>query len=148
MKIVDIADEIFQDLEEPTNLSIPKIAYWLRYNIGKLNVLLDLEVVVDETTMEFSPELSEDERDIFSELYIIKYYDDLARKSLGANAYDAIEWLSLTEIDGTKITRINKNEVAKTYQQLKRDHMTDLNELVAKYRINRARPLDYKYQVT
>ena len=30
MKVVDIADEIFRELSEPSTLSIPAIAYWVR----------------------------------------------------------------------------------------------------------------------
>ncbi len=37
MKIVDIADEIFQELNEASNISMPAIAFWLRNKVGALN---------------------------------------------------------------------------------------------------------------
>ena len=37
MKIVDIADEIFRELGEPSTISIPAIAFWIRSNVGELN---------------------------------------------------------------------------------------------------------------
>ena len=37
MKIVDIADEIYRELGEPSTISIPAIAFWIRSNVGELN---------------------------------------------------------------------------------------------------------------
>jgi len=34
MKIVDIADEIYRELAEPSTISIPSIAFWIRSNVG------------------------------------------------------------------------------------------------------------------
>ena len=42
MKVVDIADEIFRELSEPSTLSIPAIAYWVRSNVGELNNYLNI----------------------------------------------------------------------------------------------------------
>ena len=41
MKIVDIADEIYRELGEPTDNSIPPIAFWIRTNLGTLNNYLN-----------------------------------------------------------------------------------------------------------
>ena len=43
MKVVDIADEIFRELGEPTSLSIPAISFWLRTNVGQLNNYIHTE---------------------------------------------------------------------------------------------------------
>ena len=37
MKVVDIAEETFRELGEPSTISVPAIATWLRNNIGGLN---------------------------------------------------------------------------------------------------------------
>ena len=37
MKIVDIADEIYRELGEPSSISIPAISFWIRSNVGELN---------------------------------------------------------------------------------------------------------------
>ena len=40
MKVVDIAQEIFMDLGEPSDLSIAALSYWIRANVGKLNSII------------------------------------------------------------------------------------------------------------
>jgi hypothetical protein len=40
-KIVDVADEIYRELGEPNDLSLSSIAFWLRTNIGDLNILIN-----------------------------------------------------------------------------------------------------------
>ena len=56
MKIVDIADEIFRELDQPKDVSIPQIAFWIRVNVGSLNNLLHTEYEIDTTTLEISPD--------------------------------------------------------------------------------------------
>ena len=73
IKVVDIADEIHRELGSPSDLSIPAISYWLRTNIGKLNNLLYLSLTVDDDTLEFSTDLTDDQSVIFKKLYIIHY---------------------------------------------------------------------------
>ena len=48
MKVVDIADEIFRELSEPSTLSIPAIAYWVRSNVGELNNYLNVNLYFDK----------------------------------------------------------------------------------------------------
>ena len=35
MKVVDIADELYREIGEPSTYSIASISYWVRYNIGR-----------------------------------------------------------------------------------------------------------------
>ena len=51
-KIVDIADEVFRELGEPSTISIPAISFWLRTNITALNSLLNISLTINETTLE------------------------------------------------------------------------------------------------
>ena len=51
MKVVDIADEIFRELDSPSSLSIPAIAYWLRANIGTLNNYINTSYVINSTSV-------------------------------------------------------------------------------------------------
>ena len=78
MKIVDIADELYRELTEPCDLSIPAISFWLRSNIGMLNNLISTEYFVDETSLEIfqkicdvDTEIGDDEKVIFKKLYMI-----------------------------------------------------------------------------
>ena len=68
MKIVDIADEIFRELDQPKDVSIPQIAFWIRVNVGSLNNLLHTEYAIDTTTLEISPAPGIQEKSIMKRL--------------------------------------------------------------------------------
>lgn len=134
-KTIDIANEIFLDLGQPTDLSLPQISFWLIHNIGTLNVLLHEEILYKDG--EFDPVLTPEQSDILKTLYFIKYYGSLAKNSLGAASYD--NWVSLGEGD-SKITKLNKNEIAKTYRGVVKDYQTQLDNLVFLYKKNQVMP--------
>ena len=82
MKVVDIADEIYRELGEPSTLSIPAITYWVRSNVGQMNNLIhtdffinskDLELV--ETIDSVPVEIGEEEKAIMKKMYFIHFYD-------------------------------------------------------------------------
>src|SRR5215216_5047423 len=128
MTVADIADELFRELGEPEDISVPSIAFWLTTNIGQLNTLLNLNVAVG-TDSEFSPTLSDAEKDIFKQLYTVTYYSRRVSANLGAAGYDS----SILEVtEGNRTTRlVNRNEVAKSFQTLKRDEQNYLELLVS-----------------
>ena len=109
-KIVDISDEIYRELGEPSDLSHASIAFWLRTNIGDLNILINKKYYIIEATLEIGiPEDSGDtftdiEKSIFKMLYSIHYYERLFRNALGAASTD-----STIEIDqnGFRAKRVN-----------------------------------------
>ena len=68
-KIVSIADEVYRELGDPSDLSIATISFWLRTNLGQLNNMLNLDKVIDETTLELEEELTVDQAVIFKKLY-------------------------------------------------------------------------------
>ena len=74
-KIVDVADEVYRELGEPADISIASVAYWLRTNIGKLNVLLNKPYLINETTLEiYSSDETKDpfginEKTIFKKIF-------------------------------------------------------------------------------
>lgn len=72
-----IASEIFNELGAPSDVSVASISYWLRSNIGKLNVLLASEYSINANSeIDTSKELfTLLEKTIFKKLYIIHYYD-------------------------------------------------------------------------
>jgi hypothetical protein len=143
-KIVDIADEIYRELGEPSDLSLSSIAFWLRTNIGDLNILINKKFYITEDTLEIGiPEDSGDEfkdieKSIFKMIYSIHYYERLFRNALGAASTD-----SLIEINqnGFSARKINKNELAKTYAQLRKQIADELQILTKNYNLNEARPL-------
>jgi len=143
-KIVDVADEVYRELGEPADISIASIAYWLRTNIGKLNVLLGKPYLISDTNLEiYSSDETKDpfginEKTIFKKIYTVYYYERLFRNALGAASTD-----STIEIDqnGFRAKRVNKNELAKTYSDLKKQSDEALKMLLDKYELNAVTPL-------
>jgi len=143
-KIVDVADEVYRELGEPSDISIASVAYWLRTNIGKLNVLLNKPYLINETTLEiYSSDEAKDpfginEKTIFKKIYTVYYYERLFRNALGAASTDSVIDISQ---NGFSARKINKNELAKTYSELKKQADAELKILTDKYEINEIAPL-------
>ena len=143
-KIVDVADEVYRELGEPADISIASVAYWLRSNIGKLNVLLNKPYLISETTLEiYSSDEKKDpfginEKAIFKKIYTVYYYERLFRNALGAASTDSVIDISQ---NGFSARKINKNELAKTYSELKKHADAELKILTDKYEINEIAPL-------
>jgi hypothetical protein len=141
-KIVDISDELFNELGEPDEISIPSIAFWLRTNIGDLNILINKKFYIDETTLEIASEDTDTfgniEKSIFKMLYSIHYYERLFRNALYAATQDSV--VSISD-EGSSVTKINKNELAKNYASLRKQINDELMVLTKNYNINEAKPL-------
>jgi hypothetical protein len=143
-KIVDIADEIYRELGEPSDLNIASIAFWLRTNIGDLNILINKKFYITDDTLEIGieadsgDEFKDIEKSIFKMIYSMHYYERLFRNALGAASTD-----STIEIDqnGFRAKRVNKNELAKTYSDLRKQIADELQVLTKNYNLNEARPL-------
>lgn len=123
MNIVDVADETYRELGSPRDTNIPKIVFWFTSNIGQLNILIDSCYTVESEVV--SPDLDDADKVIFKLLYSIYYYNRLITCNLGASAYD---WSEVVEGD-TTIRRVSRNEVSKTYIQLKKALEDMLNRL-------------------
>lgn len=130
--------------EDSQRFPVSYVSGWLEANIGELNGLLNEEFYVNETG---AIEIAEGsgllpvEENIFSTLYEIHYYEKAARDSLRGFAYGGdTDWLTLKEGD-TTIQRQNKNSVAKTFKDLKTEANDRLNNLIGKYNVYKASPL-------
>lgn len=142
--IVDIADEIYRELGSPSDLSLPSIGFWLRTNIGDLNILINKKYYIIESTLEIGiledsgDTFTDIEKSIFKMLYSIHYYERLFRNALGAASTD-----STIEIDqnGFRAKRVNKNELAKTYSDLRKQIVSELDILTRNYNLNESQPL-------
>jgi hypothetical protein len=144
IKIVDVADELYREMNEPVDWSIASIAWWLRSNIGDLNISINKRFYIDDTTLEILPDpgsgdlFTTPEKSIFKMLFAIHFYERLLRNALGAASTD-----SLIEINqnGFSARKINKNELAKTYAQFRKQINDELLNLIRSYNLNEARPL-------
>ena len=146
MKVVDIADEIFRELREPTSLSIPAISFWLRTNVGQLNNYIHTEYSVSENDLEIkdsaSPpvEIGDNEKTILKKMYFIHYYDQRLRTHMTTMDTDTI--LSVRDGDSS-VTKVNRNEIAKSIAAVKAQEYSELLKMIQAYVSNKAGP----YQV-
>tara|TARA_Y100001938_G_scaffold120233_1_gene166870 strand:- start:1526 stop:2014 length:489 start_codon:yes stop_codon:yes gene_type:complete len=138
MKIADIGNEIYMELGEPTSLSIPAIAFWLRTNIGNLNSRINTTYDIDPTTFEITPAVGHKEKDILKKLYMVHYYDAQLRSSLGAASTDT--WVEISS-DGTSVRRVNKIQQSQTYQTAKKIELEELEKLVHSYKVSASAPI-------
>jgi len=143
-KIVDISDYIYCELGYTSDFSHASIAFWLRTNIGDLNILINKKYYIIESTLEIgivegSGDVFGDlEKSIFKMIYSVHYYERLFRNALGAASTD-----STIEIDqnGFRAKRVNKNELAKTYSDLRKQIVSELDILTRNYNLNESQPL-------
>ena len=144
MKIVDISDEVFRELGEPTALSIPAISFWLRANVGLLNNLIHTDYTINANSLEMEDsnvdEIGEEEKAILKKMYFIHFYDQKLRTHMTTMDTDTV--LSVRDGD-SGVTKINKNEIAKSIAAIKVQEYSELKLLVASYTSTKAKP----YQV-
>ena len=177
MKIVDIADEIFRELGEPSTISIPAIAFWIRSNVGELNNrinttfkivdygpdayefsgsfaspqyepqafnegtgALGLSVAGDNGTASTPAIVSiqAEESSVLKKMYIVHYYDQQIRSTVGAASTDPIVEVAS---DGSRVRKINKNELSKTYISLKKEEYSELTDLINAYKLRKSSPV-------
>lgn len=141
-KIVDIADELFRELGEPDDISVPSIAFWLRTNIGSLNVLLNKPYTINVSSLEVEHTSTDpfgiNEKVIFKKLYTIHYYDRQLRKTLVSVNLDSV--VSISD-EGSSVTKVNKNELSKTFASIKKQEMLELSDMLKAYSTNEITPL-------
>lgn len=138
MKIVDIADEIFRELHQPTEVSIPQIAFWIRVNVGTLNNSINTCYTIDTNTLEINPDPGIEEKSILKRLYVIHYYDLRVRAALGAASTDPV--VEVTS-DGASVRKLNRNQTSQLFLTLKKQEADDLNRLVASYKLSKSTPI-------
>mgnify|MGYP003122229033 FL=1 len=150
MKVVDIADEIYRELGEPSTLSIPAIAFWVRTNIGALNSLINSTYSLNATTLELEQTVSDDtgadvtleigdsERAIMKKMYMVHYYDQQIRSNITTLGTDTV--ISVSD-DGSSVTKVNRNEINKVYHQIKKQEHEELKELINAFKLSKSIPI-------
>jgi len=149
MKVVDIAQEIYEELDKPSDLSVPPIAYWLRANIGKLNTAINKAYFVNDTTLEIMclnpndstnstyEEIDEDAKAILKLLYHVHYYDTQVRKNmLTYNTSSAIEVTS----DGHTVRLVSPTEIGRALYNFRKNLGDELKMWINWYRTAKAVP--------
>ena len=141
MKIVDLADQIFRELGEPSDLTIPAISYWIRSNVGGLNNYINSSYKVKESTLEIvdgdGKEIGLDDAVVLKKMYTIHFYDLKIRKNIGVVETETIISVS----DGEQsVTKINKNQITVALTSLKRAEEAELHRLVTAYKSDKSSP--------
>ena len=144
MKVVDIANEIFIELGEPSSLSIPAITFWVRSNVGKLNNAINTEFSVKESTLEIKRKINDietnigiDEASILKKMYFVYYYDTQIRANVRGLETDAVVEVSS---DGMRVRKTSKTEIIRYLTSLKRLELDELNKMINYYKIHKAIP--------
>lgn len=133
-------------------LPLCSVSGWLDANVGQLNVLLSTSIDIDSTG-NFDPELCRDEESIYTQMFLVNYYEKAARNTLrhytyrqqesvndsGSQGVLSEEWTMIKEGD-TVIQRSSRGEIAKSFRQFGKDADEKLRDLVFKYQIARCGP--------
>ncbi len=134
----DLANDVFTvEFDSSTGVvTYSQISGWFSTNLGLLNNLLYTNFTGSD------PELGNEEKAIFKELYLSNFYNKQARNTLRgiiATSNNGDNILSVSDGDNS-ITFVNRNEVSKVYRGLAADSQVRLKELVAAYNSYRAEP--------
>tara|TARA_Y100000592_G_C5475033_1_gene321798 strand:+ start:81 stop:596 length:516 start_codon:yes stop_codon:yes gene_type:complete len=145
MKVVDISDEIFRELGEPSTLSIPAIAYWIRSNVGQMNNLIHTDYYIQSKDLEIvtlvnkvAVEIGENEKAILKKMYFIHFYDQKLRTQMLTMDTDTV--IAVRDGDSS-VTKVNRNEIAKSIAAVKNQEYQELRMMVQSYSTSKAGPL-------
>jgi hypothetical protein len=139
MKVVDIAQEIYFDLAEPTDLSIAAISFWIRANIGNLNNTIFSNFAINDSyeIVEDDAEININAVAILKKMYMVHRYAVIIRSKItevGAN--DVVE----VQDQDTRVRRIDKNQLIRSISAEKKQEEEELRFLISNYRANRVNP--------
>jgi hypothetical protein len=135
--VTSIAQEIYEEMGEPSDFSIAAIAAWVRRNIGGLGNSINTEFQINNETFEITPNLTDAQKYIFKKMYSI-YFFDLKIKSTGSLAIN--DYTSIKDDFGS-VQKLNKNEILKNFYQIRQQEYKELKDLTTKYALNAAIPI-------
>jgi len=144
MKIVDVADELFRELGQPSTISIPAIAYWLRTNLGTLNNYINTLFYVEESSLEIVQKLDDkttnigiDEASILKKMYTVYYYETLVRTNITNAESDTV---IAVNSDGMGVRKTSKTAIGQNLINIKKQEWQELQLMVNYYKSNKAIP--------
>ena len=141
--LTDFIAEVYDEIGSPNDYSIQRLSGWfLDYsNIGKLNNLIGTNYAPYQyrdgggniTGYAITTgNITNSEYSIYKYLFEYYYYKNSALTVLQGIGTPGGDWLSLAEGD-SKISKINKNEVAKTFRGMANDAKETLDKAVKMY---------------
>jgi hypothetical protein len=137
-ELSDLAEVIFNtEFDSDSGVtSVASIAAWLEENLGLLNTL------INTSFQGIDPGMGLEEESIYKLIYLYNFYSKQARNVLRGIVSTTGGGNILSVADGdNRIQFVNKNEVGKTYRDLAKEIKSQLDQLVTKYNIYGAKPL-------
>lgn len=134
MKVADIANKIYTDLDSPSDLSLVSLSFWIRNSVGQLNshILTTYSVQDDlEIRNKDGVEISEEAACVYAQLYLTHYYDRKYRSNLTTMNNNML--LSVKD-NARSVTFTNRNEIGKTILAAKKSAEDELAKLVKGYK--------------
>jgi len=139
MKVVDIAQELFMELGQPSDLSVASLSYWIRATVGQLNNLLFTKYSIDQTTLEISDatdpanpvEIDIMAAAVLKKIYVVYRYAFLIRSKI--TAIDSDNILEIRDQDST-VRRIDKTQLIKIISAEKKNEEEELKLMINAYR--------------
>lgn len=135
--ILEIADEIFEENDRDSDISIAGISFWLRSNIGMLNNAIN-KVYVLNGDQSITPPIDPDAKSIFKKMYEVKKYIPMKiRSNLGAASADPVVEVSS---DGMRVRTVEKNKLAQVWIEMKKEATKELADLINAYKVDKTMP--------
>jgi len=142
MKVVDIAQEIYMDLNSPSDLSVAALSYWIRANVGRLNSLIFANFYINSSYEIVDADNSDAEIDIIAaailkKLYMVHRYSVIIRSKLtDINSDDVVE----VKDQNTSVRRLDKTQLIKSISTEKKQEEEELKYLINAYRSRKSAP--------
>lgn len=133
MKVVDIADEIFRELDGPSDLSLPAIVFWLQTNYGLLNNQISTEYSLSssgELVDTDGVEITSEPVAIYKQIYKVYRAKSMVSRHLGAAG---VETVLSVDSDGAVVRKASKTMVAQEFRQLAKDEQKLLDAMINAY---------------
>lgn len=143
-----IADSVMQTEfdYDVSAVSFWSLSGWFNENIGQLNVKINKEFFVESGIITPTGDFGIEEGTIYKQIYLCRHYNKKVRDTLRGTE-SLTDFISLQEGD-SRITRVNKNELAKTYRGMANDAQEELDKMVAAYNLYQASPRQVTYSNT
>lgn len=139
MKVVDIAQEIYFDLNSPSDLSIAAIAFWVRANIGNLNNTIFSNFIINDSyeITEDGTEININAVAILKKMYMVHRYAVIIRSKITeTSSSDVVE----VQDQDTRVRRLDKTQLIRSISAEKKQEEEELRFLISNYRANKINP--------
>lgn len=144
-EILRLSEQIYDSVGAPGSLSVGYISGWLTspLTIAALNTRLTTSFTLTGSAPCIAGGFTEQEGVICTLMFETDYYKGLARATL-AGAAGAGSWTNIREGDSS-VSRASPAELAKAYNQMRKDAEDDLGVAVANWKLGHVGPVNVSY---